>query len=197
MGCKESDLTEQLTLLVNLTLISLYSPSVQLLGGMAVASLVFKEIAINFFQSGCAILPLQQQCMRDPACPYSHQDLVLSLFFHFCCSVAQLSPTLCHPMDCSLPGFPVHHQVPELAQTHVHWLSDAIQPPHPLSAPFSPAFNLPRIRIFSNESVLCIRCPKYWSFSFGISPSKEYSGLISFRIDWFDQLGSALLYLSP
>ena len=62
MGCKESDLTEQLTLLVNLTLISLYSPSVQLLGGMAVASLVFKEIAINFFQSGCAILPLQMNC---------------------------------------------------------------------------------------------------------------------------------------
>ena len=120
MGCKESDLTEQLTLLVNLTLISLYSPSVQLLGGMAVASLVFKEIAINFFQSGCAILPLQQQCMRDPACPYSHQDLVLSLFFHFCCSVAQLSPTLCHPMDCSLPGFPVLQSLPEFAQTHVH-----------------------------------------------------------------------------
>ena len=86
-------------------------------------------------------------------------------------------------------GFPVHHQLPELAQTHVHWVSDAIQPSHPLSSPSPPAFNLSQHpRMFSNESVLHIRWPKYWSFSFIISPSNEYSGLISFRIDWFDLL---------
>ena len=99
-------------------------------------------------------------------------------------SVAQSCLTLCHPMDCSMPGFPVYRQLPELIQTHVHWVSDAIQPSHPLSSP-SPAFS---IRVFSNESVLRIRWPYYWSFSFSISPSNEYSGLVSFRIDWFDLL---------
>ena len=84
-----------------------------------------------------------------------------------------------------MPGFPVHHQLLELTQTYVHQVGDAIQPSHPLSSP-SLAFNL--IRVFSKESVLCIRWPKYWSFSFSISPSNEYSGLISFRIDWFDLL---------
>ena len=86
------------------------------------------------------------------------------------------------PMDCSMPGFPVHHQFPELAQTHVH---QVLPPSHHLSSP-SPAFNLSRIRVFSNESILWIRWPKCWSFSFSISPSNEYSGLISFRIDWLD-----------
>ena len=90
-------------------------------------------------------------------------------------------------MDCSMPGFPVHHQLPELAQTHVHWFSDAVQPSHPLSSP-SPAFNPSSIRVFSNESVLCIRWPKYWRFSFSTSPSNEYSRLISLRIDWFNLL---------
>ena len=85
-------------------------------------------------------------------------------------------------------GFPVHHQIPELAQTHVHQVSDAVQPFHPLSSPSPPAFNLSSIRVFFNESVLCIRWPKYWSFSFSISPSNECSELISFRIDWFDLL---------
>ena len=84
-----------------------------------------------------------------------------------------------------MPGFPVHHQLPELAQTQVHRVSDAIQPSHLLSSPSS---ILPSIRVFSNESVLRIRRPKYWSLSFSISPSNEYSGLISFRIDWFDFL---------
>ena len=100
-------------------------------------------------------------------------------------SVTQSCPTLCDPIDCSTPGFPVHHPLLELAQTHVHWVSDAIQPSHSLLSP-SPPF--PSIRVFSNESVLCIRWPKYWSFSFNISPSNEYSGLISFRIDWLDLL---------
>ena len=91
-------------------------------------------------------------------------------------------------MDCSLPGFPVHHQLPELTQTHVHPVSDAIQPSHPLSSPSPPAFNLSQHQCFSKESVLRIRRPKYWSFSFSISPSNEYSGLISFRMDWLDLL---------
>ena len=78
-------------------------------------------------------------------------------------SVAQLCPTLCDPMDCSTPGFPVHHQLPEFAQTHVHRISDAIQPSHPLSSPSPPAFNLSQHQGLSNESVLPIRWPKYWS----------------------------------
>ena len=100
-------------------------------------------------------------------------------------SVAQLCLTLCDPMDCSMPGFPVHHQHPALTQTHVHWVGDAIQPSHSLSSPSPPAFNLSQYQVFSNESVLHIRWPKYWSFSFSISPSNEHSGLISFRIGWF------------
>ena len=92
-------------------------------------------------------------------------------------------------MDCSsMPGFPVHHQLPERAKTHVHQVSDTIQPSHPLSSPSPPAFNLSQHQSFSNESALCIRWPKYWSFSFSISPSNEYLGLISFRIDWLDLL---------
>ena len=83
-----------------------------------------------------------------------------------------------------MPGFPVHHQYLELIQTHVHQLSDTIWKSHPLSSPSPLAFNL-SIRVFSNESALCNRWPKFWSFSFSISPSNEYSGLISFRIDWF------------
>ena len=89
-------------------------------------------------------------------------------------SVAQLCPILCDPTDCSKPGFPVHHQLPELAQTLVHWIGDAIQPSHSLSSPSPPAFNFPSIRVFSSESVLHIRRPKYWSFSFSASPSNEY-----------------------
>ena len=85
--------------------------------------------------------------------------------------------TLCDPMNCSTPGLLVHHQLLEFTQTHVHRVSDAIQPSHPLSSPSPPAFNL------SNELVLQIRWPKCWSFSFSISPSNEHSGLISFRID--------------
>ena len=103
-------------------------------------------------------------------------------------SVTHWCPTLCNPMDCSTPGFPLHHQLPELAQTHIHRISDAIQPSHPLSSLSSPASIFPSIRVFSSESVLCITWPKYWSFSFSISPSHEYSGLISFRMDWLDLL---------
>ena len=101
-------------------------------------------------------------------------------------SVSQSCLTLCDPMNCSTPDLPVHHQLPELAQTHVHQVSDAIQSSHPLSSLSPPAFIFPSIRVFSKESVLCIRWPKYWSFS--ISPSNEYLGLIFFRIDWLDLL---------
>ena len=101
-------------------------------------------------------------------------------------SVAQSCLTLCDPMDCSMPSLPFHHQLPEFTQTHVHWVSDAIQPSHPLSSPSPSASIFPSIRVFSNESVVHIGWPKYWSFSFSISPSNEYSGQISFRMDWLD-----------
>ena len=87
-------------------------------------------------------------------------------------------------MDCSMPAFPILHYLSEFAQMHVHWVDNAIQPSHPLPPP-SPALNLFQHQGLFHESV-CIRWPKYWSFSFSISPSNEYSGLISFRIDWFD-----------
>ena len=100
--------------------------------------------------------------------------------------VTQLWPTPLDPMDCSTPGLPVHCQFPEFTLTHVLWVN-AIQPYHPLSSP-SPAFNLSCIMVFSNGSVLHIRWPKYWSFSFSINPSNEYSGLISFSMDCLDLL---------
>ena len=103
-------------------------------------------------------------------------------------SVAQSCPTLCNPMNRSTPGLPVHHQLPEFTQTPVHRVSDAIQPSHPLPSPSPPAHNPSQIRVFSNESTLRIRWPKYWSFSFSISPSKEIPGLISFKMDWLDLL---------
>ena len=103
-----------------------------------------------------------------------------------CCSDDQSCPTLCDPVDCSTPGIPVHHHFPELAQTHVHWV---VTPPNHLVL-YHPLLLLPPIfpsfRLLSNESVLHTKWPKYWSFSFSISPSNEYSGLISFKIDWFD-----------
>ena len=102
--------------------------------------------------------------------------------------VVQSCPTLCNPVDCSTPGFPDHHQLLELIQTHVHRVHNAIQPSHPLSFPSLPPPIFPSIRVFSKESVFRIRWPKYWSFSFSIRPSSEYSGLISFRMDWLDLL---------
>ena len=91
-------------------------------------------------------------------------------------------------MNCSMPGLPVHHQLPEFTQTHVHRVSDAIQPSHPLSSPSPPAPNPSQHHSLSNESTLRMRWPKYWSFSFSISSSKEHPGLISFRMDWLDLL---------
>ena len=98
-------------------------------------------------------------------------------------SVTQLCPTLCEPTDCNTPGFPVYHQFLELAHTHVHWVNDAIQPSHPLCPLLLLPSIFPSIRVLSSESVLHIKWPKYWSFSFSISPSNEYSGLI--WLVWF------------
>ena len=96
--------------------------------------------------------------------------------------MAQSCLTLWDPMNCSIPGLPVHHQLPEFTQTHVHRVGDAIQPSHPLSSPS------PSISVFSSESALHMRWPKYQSFSFSISPSNEHPWLISFRTDWLDLL---------
>ena len=104
-------------------------------------------------------------------------------------SVQSLSRVrLCDPMNRSTPGLPVHYHLPEFTQIHVHRVSDAIQPSHPLLSPSPPALNLSQHQVFSNKSALRIRWPKYWSFSFNISPSNEHPGLISFRTDWLDLL---------
>ena len=114
-----------------------------------------------------------------------HTVLTIIAFFS---SVTQSCPILCDPLDCNTPGFPVHHQLPELAQTHVHRVGDAIQPSHPLFPPLLLPPICPSIGVFSNESALPIRWSKYWSFSFSINPSNEYSQLTFFRIDYFDLL---------
>ena len=100
-------------------------------------------------------------------------------------SVDQSCPTPCDPMDCNTPGFPVHHQLPEFTQTHVHWVSDATSNHLILCCRLLLLPSIfPSIRVSSNESVLRIRWPKYWSFSFSLSSSNAYSVLISFRTDW-------------
>ena len=98
--------------------------------------------------------------------------------------------SLCDPMDCSTSGPPVHHQLLEFTQTHVHWLGDAINHLILCRPLLLPPSIFPSIRVFSNESALPIRWPKYWSFSFNISPSNEHPGLISFRMDWWISLQS-------
>ena len=120
-----------------------------------------------------------ESCSRNPGVQFN--------------SVAQSCPTLCDPMNRSTPGLPVHHQLPEFTQTHVPRISDAIQPSHPLRPLLLLPPIPPSIRVFSNESTLRMRWPKYWSFSFSISPSNEHTGLISFRMDLLDLLG---LYLN-
>ena len=123
----------------------------------------------------------QKQAKDQACCVNFFQHIKFS-------SVAQLYPTLCNPMECSTPDFPVHHQLPELTQMHIHSVSDAIQPSHPLSFLCLLPSIFPRIRVFSDRSVFHSRWPEYWSFSFSISPSCEYSGLISCRMDWLDLL---------
>ena len=103
-------------------------------------------------------------------------------------SVAQSYPTLCNPVNCSMPGLPVQHLLPEFTQTHVHRVSAAIQPSPPLSCPSPPAPNPSQHQSLFNESTLHMRWPKYWSFTFSIIPSKEIPRLISFTMDWLDLL---------
>ena len=117
---------------------------------------------------------------ESTASPMSSDSLLL--FLTKACS------TLCNPMNCSMPGFSVLHYFQEFAQTHVHWAGAAVQPSHPLLSPSPPACHLSQHQGLSSESALHIRWPNYWSFGFSISPSNEYSGLVSFRIDWFDCL---------
>ena len=113
----------------------------------------------------------------------TREALLLGIQFS---SVTQSCPTLCDPMNCSTSSLPVHHQLPEFTQTHVHRVRDAIQPSHPLASPSPPVPNPSQHQSLSSESTIHIRWPKYWSFS--SSPSNEYLALISFSIDWFDLL---------
>ena len=116
-------------------------------------------------------------CDKQALCPWNHTDNS---------TLQSLSRVrLCDPMNRSMPGLPVHHHLQEFTQTHVHRVHDAIQPSHPQSSPSPPAPNTSQHQSFSNESTLCMRWPKYWSFSFSIIPSKEIPGLI-FRMDWSD-----------
>ena len=103
-------------------------------------------------------------------------------------SVTQSCPTLCNPMNCNTPGFSVHHKLPESTQTHINWVSDSIQPSHLCHLLLLLPSVLPNIRDFSNQSAICIRWSKYWSFSFNISPSNKNPGLISFRMELLDLL---------
>ena len=145
---------------------------------------------------GCMYLS-EWECLSFPsnmlrsgiAGSYGSSFISLSLYsvLHRC-SVSQSCPALCNPMDYSAPGFLVHHLLPEFTQTHVHWVDDAMQPSYPRRPLLLPPSVIPSNRVFSNESVLRIRWPKYWSFSFSISPCNEHSGLISFGMDWLDLL---------
>ena len=103
-------------------------------------------------------------------------------------SVTQSCLTLCNPMDCSTPGLPVHHQLPELTQTHVHWVGDAIQPSHPLLCPSPPAFILSQHQCLFQWVSSLHQVAKVLKLQFSLSPSKEYSGMISFGFDWLDLL---------
>ena len=137
-----------------------------------------KTIHIHVYESPC--------CMREMNTSLQNNCISIKIYSVQFSSVAQSCPTLCNPMNRSTPGPPVHHQLPEFTQIHVHRVGDATQPSHPLSSPSPPAFNLSQHSVFSNDSVLLIMCSKYWSFS--ISPSSEHPGLISFRTDWLDLL---------
>ena len=133
---------------------------------------------------------LKINIINDRNLNLSLQNTLSFNLYYILSSVTQLCPTLCYPMDCSTPGFPVHHQ---LLDDHILKLMSitSVMPSNHLILCYSPLLCpsiFPSIRVFSNESVLHIRWPKYWSFSFSISPSNEYSGLISFRMDWLDLL---------
>ena len=114
--------------------------------------------------------------------------LSLSDFPQFNSIQLQTCPTLCDAIDCSMPGFPVLHHLAEFAQTRVHWAGDAIQPSHPLLSPSPPTFSLSQFQGLFKWVSSSHQVARDWSFSFNISPSNEYSGLISFRMDWVDLL---------
>ena len=150
----------------------------------------------------CSLNPCQFSAYHFLSCPTKNSLAFNPLVYGDCIStmhwqhrlsqfssVAQLCPTLWDPVNCSTPGLPVHHQLTGFTQTYVHRVGDAIQQSHPLSSLLLLTLIPPSIRVFSNESTLCMRWPKYWSFNFSISPSNEHPGLISFRIDWLDLLG--------
>ena len=162
-----------------------YSPPVSSVHGISQAR-ILEWVAISY--SRASSWPRKawlNPCLLHEQSGSLHWAYGDAPIFSSCCSVSQLCLILCNPMDCSIPVFPVLHHIPEFAQTHVLWVNEAIQPSHPLLPLLLLPSIFPSIRIFSNESALCIRWPKYWSFSFSfsISSSNEYSGLISFRID--------------
>ena len=128
--------------------------------------------------------PLNSLRINSPVFLYFNCTSIVPQFS----SVTQSCPTLCDPMNHSMPGLPVHHQLPEFTQTYIHQVSDAIQPSYPLSSPSPPALNLSQYQGLFKRSTLHTRWPKYWSFRFNISPSNEHPGLISFRMDWLDFL---------
>ena len=143
------------------------------------------EIVLSFYFLGICLKVIVSYLIVNLIVTFKREGISSVRFS----SVPQSCPTGCNPIYCSMPGLPVHHQLPEFTQAHDHWISDAIQPYHPLLSPSPLPINLSfQMRVFSNESALCIKWPKYWSFSFNISPSNEYSGLISFRIDMLDLL---------
>ena len=135
-------------------------------------SFILLHIALQFSQHHLL------KKLSFPHCIFLASFVVDSVQFS---SVAQSCPALCDPMNRSMPGLPVHHQLPESTQTHVHQVSDAIQPSHPLSSPSPPALNLSQHQVFSNESALCIKWPKYWSFNFNIS---VYIAIYPFLYQW-------------
>ena len=149
--------------------------------GGIISGKTFQEISKTWtFFHQSLIWKLLARVFRAFECPYT-----ASVQFS---SVAQSCLTLCDPMNRSMPGLPAHHQLLEFTQTHIHWVGDAIQPSHPPSPLLLPPSIFPSIKVFTNESVLRISWRKYWSFSFNISPSNEYSGLICSRMDWLDLL---------
>ena len=146
--------------------------------------LSFLPFTLLFF---CLILFTLNCCMT--ACLLVVFSSLQSMLYTIS-SIAQSCPTLCNPMDCSTPGLLVHHQLLEFTQSHVHWVGDAIQPSHPLLSPFLPAINHSQHQGLFKWVSSSHQWPKYWSCSFTISPSNEYSGLISFRMDWLDLLAA-------